>query len=353
MHHVSTLIIGQGLCGTWLSYWLNKKGENYIVVDENKSMTATKAASGIINPVTGRRMVKTWMADELMSFAKTAYSEIGEALSNEYIFQSDILDFFSAPDRRLNFEKRSQSFEEFLNWPEDEHAWLHYFNYPFGYGIVSPAYRVAVQQMLEDWGKFLLMNGKLQEEKYEPDRLHVLPGGIEYKSIKAKRIIFCDGSAVMQHQFFRALPFALNKGEALIVSIPDLPNDHIYKKTNTIAPWKEEKFWVGSSYQWDFADDKPSSTFREQAEQWLKGFLKLPFTVEDHIAALRPATVERRPFVGMHPLHPAVGIFNGMGTKGVSLAPYFAKQLADHLMDQKALMPEVNIKQYSRVLQRI
>ncbi len=352
MHHTSTLIIGQGLCGTWLSYWLQQENADYIIIDENNSVTSTKVASGIINPVTGRRMVKTWMADELIPFAEQAYKNFGDAFDFECIRQCDILDFFSAPDRRLSFEKRSQVFEAYLNWPEDEHAWLYYFDYPFGYGIVSPAYQVQIQSMLQRWRKFLLDANKLVEEKYQAEALKVSPDGIEYKDIKAERIVFCDGAAVMGHHFFTALPFAVNKGEALIVSIPGLPSGHIYKKTNTITPWKDELFWVGSSYDREYTDEKPSQIFRQQMEQWLRHFLKLPFAVEDHLSALRPTTVERRPFVGMHPHHPSVGIFNGMGTKGVSLAPYFGKQLADHLLHQKPIMPEVDVKQYSRALQR-
>jgi hypothetical protein len=126
--------------------------------------------------------------------------------------------------------------------------------------------------------------------------------------------------------------------------VPGLPAKHLYKKTNVIAPWQDELFWVGSSYDRDFKDDKPGVAFHEQTYSWLKHFLKLPFTIEDHIAALRPTTVERRPFIGMHPHQTQVGIFNGMGTKGVSLAPYFGKQLAEHVINHHPIMPEADVK---------
>jgi glycine/D-amino acid oxidase-like deaminating enzyme len=346
------IIVGQGLCGTWLSYWLHKAGAQVVVIDEAKANTASRVASGIINPVTGRRMVKTWMADELMEFAHHAYDELGLFLSKSLITKTSILDFFSAPDRRLSFEKRALQFEEFLNWPEDEHDQLHFFNYPFGYGIVSPAYLVDVQTMLEKWRLHMEANAWLMEERFDTACLVVEEDGIIYKNIQADKIIFCDGIQTMQLPFFSLLPFAINKGEALIVQIPGLPSSNVYKKTNTITPWKKDLIWVGSSYDRDYTDDKPSAIFFEQTNQWLQQFLKIPFSIVDHIAALRPTTVERRPFVGLHPLHPSVGILNGMGTKGVSLAPYFAKQLCEHLLYQQPILPLVDVKQYRRVLQR-
>jgi len=346
------IIVGRGLCGTWLSYWLQKAGADIVVMDEAKANTASRVASGIINPVTGRRMAKTWMADELMECAHHAYDEMGLLLDASLINATSILDFFSAPDRRLSFEKRALQFEEFLNWPEDEHDQLHLFNYPFGYGIVSPAYMVDVQTMLEKWRSVLQLKDQLVEERLDLSFLTTKDDAVVYKNIHADKIIFCDGIQSMQLPYFSLLPFAINKGEALIVQIPGLPVDKVYKKTNTITAWKDDLFWVGSSYDREYKDEYPSQAFYDQTKAWLQQFLKIPFNIVDHIAALRPTTVERRPFVGLHPSHPSIGILNGMGTKGVSLAPYFAKQFADHLLQQQTILPQVDVKQYRRVLQR-
>jgi glycine/D-amino acid oxidase-like deaminating enzyme len=60
--------MAQGISGTMLSWFLHKAGKSFIVIDEGNSNTASKVAAGIINPVTGRRFVYTWMIDELMPF---------------------------------------------------------------------------------------------------------------------------------------------------------------------------------------------------------------------------------------------------------------------------------------------
>jgi hypothetical protein len=54
----------------------------------------------------------------------------------------------------------------------------------------------------------------------------------------------------------------------------------------------------------------------------------------------------------MHPQHQQVGILNGMGTKGCSLAPYFAKQMADHLSHKMPIDREAEIIRFQKILAR-
>jgi glycine/D-amino acid oxidase-like deaminating enzyme len=111
-------------------------------------------------------------------------------------------------------------------------------------------------------------------------------------------------------------------------------------------------FWIGASYIWDFEDALPTKAFLENTTQALNQTLKIPFEIVDHRAGLRPATLERRPFVGLHPLYPSVGILNGMGTKGCSLAPFFASQFTDHLLREAPIAKDADVKRFSKVLTR-
>ncbi len=72
---IDYIIVGGGISGTFLSYYLLKKDQKIMVIDEAKANTSSAVASGVINPVTGRRLVTTWMIDELLPFAVNAYSE--------------------------------------------------------------------------------------------------------------------------------------------------------------------------------------------------------------------------------------------------------------------------------------
>src|SRR5689334_23429208 len=103
---VDYLIVGQGLCGTWLSWFLAKENKSFLVIDRNESITPSKVSAGIINPVTGRRMVKVWMAEQILSFAHEAYSDIGNFLGITVISQKNIIDFFANPHQRQVFLER-------------------------------------------------------------------------------------------------------------------------------------------------------------------------------------------------------------------------------------------------------
>jgi hypothetical protein len=54
----------------------------------------------------------------------------------------------------------------------------------------------------------------------------------------------------------------------------------------------------------------------------------------------------------MHPHYPAIGILNGMGTKGCSLAPFFAKQLIRRLLSGESITAEADVSRFQRILSR-
>lgn len=349
---VDYLLIGQGISGTFLAHELQKAGQSVLVMDAVNQRSASKVASGIINPVTGRRIVKTWMIDELMPFAREAYQDMDRLLQIDCIAEKDVLDCFSTPQMRLAFTGRYQEDQQYLALPADENDQRNYLHYDFGYGIIHPCYWIDLSLLLQRYRRQLLQNGQLLEEKFELAQLEVKDNEIQYHHINARKIIFCDGVAGFSNPFFNRLPYGANKGEALLVEIPGLPNAHIIKKGYSLVPWKEKVFWLGSTYLWEFDNDEPSPGFYQFAKNWLQLTVKAPFTILDHLAALRPATLERRPFVGLHPVHPCIGIFNGMGTKGCSLAPYFARQLVNLLVHHIPVQADADVQRFKRILSR-
>ena len=350
---VDYLIIGQGLCGTWLSWYLTKENRSFILVDKNETTTPSKISAGIINPVTGRRMVKVWMADQILSFAHDAYNEIGKFLGISAISQKNIIDFFPNPHQRQVFLERMEEGEEYLHSYPEQNQFNQFFNYDLGCGEIRHCYMAHLEILLPAWRKQLKDNGQLLEENFEMESCAIKEQSIQYKSIIAEKMIFCDGLSSFENPFFNQLPFASNKGEALIVEIPGLPAEHIYKKGFLLAPLRNwDIFWLGSNYQWSFSHTAPSKEFYEQAERHLQAWLKSSFKILEHKAALRPATIERRPFVGLHPHQKNIAILNGMGTKGCSLAPFFVNQLIKHLLYKKEILPEADVKRFSKILAR-
>jgi glycine/D-amino acid oxidase-like deaminating enzyme len=268
------------------------------------------------------------------------------------IEQKNIIDFFPTAQMRQAFMDRYAADKEFLSLPQNENDFREYFSYDLGYGIVDPCYLVNLPEILPAYRNVLKSQNQLLEEKFSYDQLQVGNDGVQYGAIAAKAVIFCDGISSATNPWFGNLPFAPNKGEMLLIEAAELPAENIFKRGFNLVPWKENTFWVGSSYEWDFEHDQPTAIFRERTEAVLKGWLKTAFKIIDHRASVRPATLERRPFVGFHPQYPSLGIFNGMGTKGCSLAPYFANQLVQHIQYQAPLHPEADVRRFQRVLMR-
>ncbi len=350
---VDYLIIGQGISGTWLSYYLQKEGKSFIIIDNNFSNSPSRIAAGIINPVTGRRHVEVWMADEIIPYAHNAYTQLGNELGITAISQKNIIDFFPSPQMRVSFIQRIEEKAAYVSeYPEQEY-FRKSFNYDFGCGEINPVFTVHLDSLLFAWRNYLIEKNLLLEEEFEINQLKLSVNKIQYKDITASKIILCDGVTSTKNLYFNLLPFAPNKGEMLQVEIPDLPTTNIYKKGMMLAPLSTlGLWWIGSNYAWEFDNPDPTSIFREKTEALLREWLKVPFKVIDHLAGIRPATLERRPFVGLHPLYPNIGILNGMGTKGCSLAPYFAKQLTDHLVSGKIINPEAAISRFQKILSR-
>ena len=341
---VKYIIVGQGLVGTWMSYYLQEKELSYKIINHSQTPSATSVASGVMNPVTGRRMVQTWMIETLLPFAVNAYTSYQENAGVSIIKKAPVALIHPSLQMKESFDYRLSHDNVYLQ-KNDSALWKSFFNTPFGTGEIDSCYWIDLDTGREK------INDHYIEDVFEINDLRINDDGVVWKNISAEKIIFCDGVHSMENPYFKALPFTPNKGEALIVAIEGLPAENIYKNNIAIVPWKDNLFWVGSSFEWKYESSNPSSAFREKMIASLDSILKLPYEVVDHLVGIRPANTERRPFVGLHPTHPQLAICNGMGTKGCSLAPYFSLQLLNHIELGTEINQEASIERFYHLLQ--
>jgi glycine/D-amino acid oxidase-like deaminating enzyme len=345
--HYDIMIVGQGICGTVLSSALILQGQKVLVIDDGSNKAASKIASGVINPVTGRRIVKTWQIDDVMPAAVRIYQALEKKLGTRIVKQCNIVNFHASEQMQKAFADRIAEDPTYLSTPPLPNTISAAFDAPFGHTVIDPCWLIDVENLLHHWRQYLIEQHALVEDVFDFNKLDIKADLITYSNYTANKIIFCEGAKGEDNPYFKKLPFAPNKGEALLVDIKDLDNQFIYKKTVSIVPWEDSIFWVGSNYEWNNNNDEPSLVFKEKTIAALNEWLKLPYQVVDHIAAIRPANVQRRPFVGMHPAHANMGIFNGMGTKGCSLAPYFAEQMTGHILHQTPIEIEATIDRFN------
>ncbi len=349
---VDYIIVGQGICGTMLSWFLHKEGKTFLVMDEERPESSSRVAAGMINPVTGRRYAYSWMIEEVMPFAMQVYEEMGNYLGINLLHPKSIIDFFPHPQARIAFIERLAENDTYLHSFPDQNHFNQYFNYDFGCGEIRPACIVDLQLLLQSWRRKLIELNTLRAGSFHVNEIKQEEDHIIYEDIVAEKIIFCEGITATVNPWFQLLPFSANKGEALIIDSPELTNEHIYKKGMMLVPLPSGLFWLGSNYQWEFENELPSSKFLDQCTTLLNHWLKKNYTIIEHKAAVRPATLERRPFVGFHPMYRNIGILNGMGTKGTSLAPFFGNQLAQQMVHGFPIAAEADISRFARILSK-
>ncbi len=347
---VDVLIIGQGISGSFLAWNLLKLGVSVVVIDRPDPMAASRVASGVINPVTGRTVVATWLIDELLPFCQAEYSQLGDGWGREVIRELPVTAFAHTEQMQQAYEKRIAESYPYVH-PLGQHGLDAFFNFTGACYTISPAFLVDIHATLQITGKTIREKGQLREESFNLDELVVSENKVGYKDCEADRVVFCNGTATFDYPFWKNIPYTSNKGEALLVSIPGLSANQLYKFGHlTLVPWQEGTWWVGSSFERDFKDVFPSESFRRSTENWLGMHLKLPFQVLDRLAGIRPSSIERRPFVGWHPAQENVGILNGMGTKGCSLAPWFAAQLSNNIVNGRPIDPLADVRRFSRIM---
>ena len=349
---VDYLILGQGISGTLLSYYLLKEGRSVAVVDNDRQFTSSRVAGGIVNPVTGKRLVRSWMIDDLLPFARNAYRDLERELDISIVRERSILEFHATLETAGLFHDKVSGGSQYLHSSTNGVECQNYFRFNYGVGEIAPCLLVDLASMLGGWRAKLKENGAFVETEFSWSDCLIEREHVVYKNIRAQKFICCEGASGADNPYFDRLPWAKDKGEALIVAIPGLPRNHIYKQGISIVPWRDDLFWIGATHDWKFTDLTPSPAFRKSVELQLDYWLQLPYTIIDHIVAQRPANVDRKPFVGIHPNHPSIGIFNGMGGKGISMAPYFAHQFASHLVNGSPILADVDIARFGRILTR-
>jgi len=344
---VDYIIVGQGIAGSMLAWFLLDAGKNVLVIDEFNPHCSSRLASGIINPVTGKRLVKSWRTDELLPFAKQTYERLEQALGIHFFTEKKICRIFSNKED-FQFFRQKKDVGELPGYVKPLDTIPECFTGSSLGGIeISGVYQVQYPELLSALRKFFHEKNMLAEEKFEFARLVVESGGVRYKKINASKIIFCEGSYAVKNPYFRWLPFCLAKGEMLTVMMPGFPEEAIWHKGVFISPLGKSLCRVGSTYEWNFTDELPSEKGKSELTSRLKKAVLLPFEVVDHVAAIRPTVADRRPLIGLHPGYPQLAVFNGLGTKGALLAPFFAQQFTAHLTKGVPLDKEADIRRFS------
>ncbi|CAG5072150.1 tRNA 5-methylaminomethyl-2-thiouridine biosynthesis bifunctional protein MnmC [Dyadobacter sp. CECT 9623] len=341
------LIVGQGLAGTSLALHLLEMGKKVLVIGDSSMPSSTKVAAGIFNPLTGKKLVKTWLADDLFPYAQKFYGDLESRLNCKLIYSTPIFRPFRSIEEQNTYlaQTADPSISPYIA-ADNRTDLSHYVESRFGGLEVIQAGWVDLPLFLEKSRELLSELDSYMESTFALADLRVEPESVFWKDLSFGTVVFCQGFFGVNNPFFEWLPFAPVKGQILEVATDQVLPGYIVNQGIFMLPVKEHSMRVGATYSWDPLDWEPTDSGTAEINEKLEALIRIPYRITSASAGVRPSVKDRRPLIGIHPDHANVAIFNGLGTKGVTLGPFFARQLAEHLENGKELNPLVNIQRY-------
>jgi glycine/D-amino acid oxidase-like deaminating enzyme len=346
-------IIGAGLAGTTLAWALVRRGRSVIMYDAEPPVTSSRVAAGLMTPITGKRLAKSWRWDELRPVAERFYHGVEAETGTTIFHPRRIVRLFTDVKERQRYTDHAA---EFAGLVEETEPLVNpaVVSNPLG-GFVMPtaaqldvvAYLDASREWFRErgWYQCLLVSlysggrGVRGEGVAEtpPSLPTPLPPG-------GRGTIYCLGYG--PHPLFASVRFRPAKGEILTVRISGLNETRVLNRGGFwVAPTTiTDVYRVGATYSWHNLDCIPTEQGRSELEQKLRELVRLPFVVIGHQAAVRPIAEGQKPRLGLHPMYPHIGYFNGLSSKGSLLAPFFAEQFAAFLCGEGELDAEVDVR---------
>lgn len=347
MIEVDYIIVGLGLAGLSFARELEKNNKTFVVF-ENESQHSSKVAGGMYNPVILKRFTPVWDAEQQLDRAIPFYKELEQLLHGSYDYKIDVCRLFTSVEEQNNwFAKCDHPLLSKFMSPSIDRKQYKGIDAAFGYGKVLGTGRIDTKTLLEDYRSYLSDKGLLVSDSFDYNQVQFNEESVNYNSIKASRIVFCEGFGIKRNPFFNYLPLQEAKGELITIHSPELEIDFVLKSSVFIMPLGSDLFKVGATFKWSDKTNTPTKEGKLELLQKLNRLIKVPFKVVDHVAGIRPAVKDRRPLIGVHPKKGQLAILNGLGTRGVMIAPTVSKELYNYLENGVALRKEIDINRFS------
>lgn len=330
------LIIGTGLAGICLSEQIIKQGHELKVVGNTNQPSSTQVATGMYNPVVFRHLNKSWMIDELLPVMHNFFDELEQKLGTTIKEEIKLWKKFSNKDYQDWWLKRESDPEYSAYFGEIENE----------YGRVLKAGLIDTVSLKTAYERYLHETSRLKDQDFESKDLVKTSIGFEYQEDVFDKVIFCEGPYAAINPLFEWLPWNICKGEWIEIETEEKVCTDVINAVINIIPSGNNRYKLSSTFSWEDYEWNTTDAGKEQLIKEFKKLFSVPFKIVDHQAALRPTVADRRPYLGEHPNQKDCYIFNGLGSKGVMLAPYFSQHLLEHIVSSKPLNEEVDIQRH-------
>lgn len=329
-------IIGQGLAGTVLALQLLERGVEVYIKDKGLQFGSSALAAGLWNPVGYKNLHSIWNAHALLAEMQRFYLRAESILQSNFFHPKYLLRIFPDTLSVNEWDERSVR-DDLRDLIESNQRFgkLSEVHNPHGYGVVSSAGWLDVGRFLQASRAYFLANGLLEESN-----------AADFPADQTT--VWCTGVASLNHPLWKHSKLIPNKGELLTLQMNLQGPDVIYSFGRFLFRRTDGLWKYGASYSHLDSVAAPTAQMRSELVQDLRDFTTCEFEVADHQFGFRPTTPDRRPLIGVHPEYPSNMLFNGLGSRGVMLAPWCAAQIVSYLLDNKPIQRELDWTRFRR-----
>jgi len=332
-------IIGGGLAGSVLYNSFKKLNVSVLLIDNSPEISSSLVAAGIYNPIVFKRLTKSWNIDYLLEDLNDFYDNFENQNQIKIHFKSNIFKIIANKEEKDFWIKKSneQDLSIYLNSSIiDKFDEILHLN--SGLGQIYNSGYVDVYNFIRQSKKNAILNNEYYNDYFEYKSLAIQDDNkFTYKNYSFKNIIFSEGYQAQNNPHFDKIKFKLTKGELLIIDIIDFDDiekineikNYILNKNLFLLPFFDSTlnkilFKVGATYEWEDLEETITEKGKKEILDKLEKIFKFKYKVIYHKVGIRPTVIDRRPVIGNHNKHNNMFVFNGLGTKGVMIAPFLA-----------------------------
>ena len=344
------LIVGSGLAGVCFSHKLNLEQKSFLLVGKRKVTSASEISAGIFNPIILKRFTPIWNISQMVKTYKFYYHSLEGLLNKKVLFDMPIYRVLNSVHEQNDWLIKSDQpiLSEFLS---SEISFLKdsIIHAPFGLGKVMSTGYLIIKELIDSYLNHLVMSHNFYDHLFNYNELKVLDNCVEYRGVKAKRLVFAEGFDNVNNPYFSYLPIDGTKGELITIYSESLKLNYIIKSNIFIQPLGGHFYKVGATYDWDDKSILTTETAKKTLINGLKKIVNVDFKFVSQQASIRPTVKDRRPIIGAHPNYKNVYIINGLGTRGVYLAPYLSERLYEYIEKDEVLDKELSIIRFNEL----
>ena len=345
------IIIGAGLAGCLIAWRLKQVRQNVLLIGSTELPSASEVAGGIINPVTGRWMTKSWQFDECIQQAIETYRELEKQFAIKCYHPIQFIRYClnEADAKRIQRRIRNPRYADILGDYVPVDGSQNMLTDTHGSFSVKQAAYVKLPLLLKTLRGYFARQGAFLDEIVNYNDFRKESSLWRYHDHKADHILFCEGTGVRKNPWFSHLPLTPVKGETITFQSQTLQLPHtLYHRSKWLLPEAENHFRIGATYNEYDLSETPTETGKQELLTSLQSFLSSSHDMEirQHTAGLRPCTRDFCPIIGSHPTLSGLHIFNGLGSKGTLLAPEMIRRFLAYLIENKPLDSTIDCKRY-------